>query len=107
AGGPKVRKNVTEEIGRDDHVEAIRIQHEARAQDIDVLLVPLDIGIKRRDFGRALVPPWHADRDAVALCRDRDLFLFTALGEVERKFEDAFAAVPREDGFLQDELAIR
>ena len=40
--GPEVGKNVAEEIGADDDVEAIRKADEMRAQDVDVELVGAD-----------------------------------------------------------------
>ena len=44
-GRPEIRQDVAEQVRRDDDVEAVRLQHEARAQDVDVLLVDGDVGI--------------------------------------------------------------
>src|SRR5947209_112061 len=45
AGGTKVRENVAEEVRGNDDVEPIRMQHEVRGENVDVILVPTDARI--------------------------------------------------------------
>jgi hypothetical protein len=73
-GRAQVAEDVAEQVGGGHHVEALRLQHEARGEDVDVLLVQRDLGVARlADFVGALVPPGHADGDAVALGGHRDV----------------------------------
>ena len=41
AGRAEVGQDVAEQVGRDDHVEAVGMQHELGGEDVDVVLVPL------------------------------------------------------------------
>ena len=56
AGRSEIGQDIAKEIRGHDHVEAIRIQHELRGQDIDVIFVPTDIGIisGHRDHAHAI-----------------------------------------------------
>src|SRR6185312_14273730 len=48
-----------------DHVEPVRMQHEIRGKNIDVIFVPLHLGEFLRHRLHALVPIGHRDGDAV------------------------------------------
>src|SRR5438128_1634261 len=69
AGGAEIRQDVAEQVGRYDDVEPVRMRDEVRGQDIDVELVPADVGILLGHCLDALVPVRHRDRDAVRLGR--------------------------------------
>ena len=45
--GPEVGEDVAEEVRAHDHVEPVRVLHEVRGEDVDVVLVGLDVGILR------------------------------------------------------------
>nr|GFD06915.1 hypothetical protein [Tanacetum cinerariifolium] len=102
----EVGQDVAEQIRRHDHVKAVRLQDEACAEDVDVLLVPRHLGVVRRHECRALVPVRHADGDAVGLGRRRQAFTRACLGEFESEFEDAVDATAREHRFLKHELVV-
>ena len=40
AGRTEIGQDVAKQVGGDHHVEPVRVQHEMRRQDIDVVLVP-------------------------------------------------------------------
>ena len=65
--GPEVGEDVAEQVGGDDHVEAVRVQHHLDRQAVDVVLVGADVGVVLLHLGEALVPVRHGDRDAVRL----------------------------------------
>jgi hypothetical protein len=44
AGRPEVGQDVAEQVAGHHHVEALRLQHEARGEDVDVLLVDRTCG---------------------------------------------------------------
>ena len=106
AGRTQVRQDVAEQVGGHHHVEALGLQHEARGQDVDVLLVGLDVGELLADGVGALVPPRHADGDAVALGGDGELLALAAVGQLEGIAHDAVGAVAGEDRFLDHDLAL-
>src|SRR5207245_2718658 len=56
AGGAEIRQDVAEQVGRYDDVEPVRMRDEVRGQDIDVELVPADVGILLGHRLDALVP---------------------------------------------------
>jgi hypothetical protein len=103
---PQVAQDVAEQVGRGHHVEALRLHHEARRQDVDVLLVPRNVGVARRNFGAALVPPRHRDRDAVALGGQGQRLARPRARQLERKLQQPLAADAREDRRLRDEFAL-
>ncbi|KAG1244562.1 hypothetical protein G6F68_015399 [Rhizopus microsporus] len=106
AGRAQVRQDVAEQVGRNHHVEALRLQHEACRQNVDVLLVGLDVGVVLAHGIGAFVPPRHADGDAIALGGHRQLLAFAAVGQFERVAHDAVGAGARDDGFLDDDFAV-
>jgi len=59
AGRAEVGEDVAEQVRRHHDVEAVRVQHEQRRQDVDVKLVPLDVGEVLRHRLHALVPVRH------------------------------------------------
>ncbi|MNT01221.1 hypothetical protein D3C72_1356780 [compost metagenome] len=48
AGRSQVGENVAEQIRRHHHIETIWLQHEARTENVDVLLVPSDVRVLLR-----------------------------------------------------------
>ena len=104
--GPEVGEDVAEQIRRDDDVERVGLEHEQRRQDIDVELVPLDVGEVLRHRLHALVPVRHRDRDAVRLGRRGEVLLRRLLRQLERELQHAVDADAGEDGLLHDDLAL-
>ena len=105
-GGAQVREDVAKQVGGGHHVKTAGLQHETGCQDVDVLLVQRDLWVVLGDFVRALVPPGHADGDAVALGGQGDVLLGAALGQIKSELEQAVGAVARVDRFLDDDFAV-
>jgi len=63
-------------------------------------------GIALGDVVGALVPPGHADGDAVALGGQGDVFARAALGQLEGVFQQTVGPVARIDRFLDDDFAL-
>jgi hypothetical protein len=59
-----------------------------------------------RGLGRALVPPGHADGDAVALGGHRHVLARAGAGQLEGVVQQPLAAQPGEHRLLQHELAL-
>ena len=59
-GRSNVRQNVAEEVGRDDHVERLRMRNHARRKGVDVIFAKGDVRKIRGHFGYHLVP--HDER---------------------------------------------
>ena len=70
-GGTEVGKNIAEQVTSDNNVEPIGMQNKIRAQNINVIFVDLHLWIIRGHLGDSLIPVWHADKQAVRLCRRR------------------------------------
>src|SRR5687767_12860817 len=64
-GRAEVREDVAEEVGGDNHVEALGVQHHLDGEAVDVILVCLYVTIALLDFGEAFIPVRHGDGDAV------------------------------------------
>ena len=102
----QIRQDVAEQVGTDNDIEPIRVLHEVRAQNIDVVLVGTDVGILRGHLGEAFVPVWHGVDDAVRLGGGRDVFLRPGHCQFEGVFDDAVGAVAGEHALLGDEFAV-
>src|SRR6266480_1571605 len=105
-GGSEVRENVAEQVRCYDDIEPLRLQDEARTQNIDVLLVPRDLWIVACDLRGACIPPGHADSHAIALGGHSDMLVWSLLSQVKCKLQLALSAMWREDRFLDDKLAL-
>src|SRR5262249_42266132 len=60
-GGAEVGQDVAEEVRGDDHVEALRVEHDLDGQAVDVVLVGLHLGKLLAHGREALVPVRHGD----------------------------------------------
>ena len=80
--------------------------HEVRGQDVDVVLVHRDVGVRGGHRLDPFVPVGHRDRDAVALGGRGQVLLGPALREVEGVLEDAVDPDPGHHGFLDDGFAV-
>ncbi|SVK54236.1 Uncharacterised protein [Acinetobacter baumannii] len=105
AGRAEIRQNIAEQVGGDHHVEAFGVQHEARAQNIDVLFVPGDIRVLARHLRHALIPVRHADGHAIGLGGGGQAFARALLRQLKGVLEDAVHALTGEDRFLDHHLA--
>lgn len=103
---PEVGDDVPEKVGSDHHVEALRLQHEARAQGVDVLLVPAHLRELLRHLGRACVPPRHAHRHAIALGRHGQVLARALAGLLESEAQHTVGAVAGEHRLLHHHLAL-
>ena len=65
----EIGENVAEQVGRDDHVERVRMRDHAGGQRIDVILAPFHRGVIGRDRFHALIPEHHAVLQCVRFCR--------------------------------------
>src|SRR5438067_881604 len=99
AGRTEIGQDVAEQIRTDEDIEPIRMAHEMRGQDVDVVLVGLDLGIVLADRGEALVPERHCMDDAVRLGRRGDV-LFARLRQLEGVAHDPVAAAAGEHRLL-------
>ena len=72
-----------------------------------MLLVQRDFGVALGDIVGALVPPGHADGDAVAFGGQRHVLARAALRQVEGELQQAVGAVARVDRLLDHDLAVR
>jgi hypothetical protein len=72
-GRGEVAEDVAEQVRADDHVEARRVEHDLRAQRVDVLLAPLDVRVPGCALAHDLVPERHRVHDPVGLRRRRDV----------------------------------
>ena len=92
AGRTEIGEDIAEQIRADHDVEPVRMQHEVRGENVDVVLVPLHLRIILRHRLHALVPIGHRDRDAVGLGRRGQVLLRPRLRQLEREFQDAVDA---------------
>ncbi|MNM77006.1 hypothetical protein D3C81_888480 [compost metagenome] len=106
AGRSQVGQNVAEQIRRHHHIETIWLQHEARTENVDVLLVPSDVRVLRGHCRRALIPVGHADGNAVGLGGRGQTFARPGLGQIEGELENPVYAAPGEYRLLQHELML-
>src|SRR5205085_11414514 len=88
------------------HGEALRLQHEAGGQDVDVLLVDGDLGVVLADRIGTAGPPRHADGDAVAFGGDRQVLARARLRQIVGVPQHAVGAEPAEHRFLDHDLAL-
>ncbi len=100
AGRAKIGENITEQIGADDHVKPLRLQHEAGAENIDMLLVPADLGIVFGHLLHPLIPVGHADGQPVGFCRRGQRFARAALRQLEGVAQDTVNAPAGKDRLL-------
>ncbi len=106
ASRAEVRENVTEQVRCHHHVELVGAQHEQRRQNVDVILVPLDVGIVLRHRFHALVPVRHGDRDAVGLRRGRQMLLRRLASELKGELQHAIDADTAHHRLLHHDLAL-
>src|SRR3984893_13594018 len=106
AGRPEIRKNVAEQVRADHDVEPVRMQHEIRGENVDVIFVPLYLGVVFGHRLDAFVPIRHGDRNAVGLRRRGQVLLGPRLRQFERELQDAIDADPGHHGLLRDEFAV-
>src|SRR3974390_3123004 len=106
ASRAQIREDVAEQIGSDDHIEAVRIEHELRRQGINVIPIGTNVRKLRPDVLNTLVPIGHADVDAVRFCRRSQMLLAAAARKFEGIAHDAVDAEARHDRLLYDELAV-
>src|SRR3546814_8886874 len=78
-----------------------------RAQGVDVVLVPPDVGKALRHLLDPAVPIGHGDRDAVRLCGRGQVLRPAAGRELEGEAEDAVDADAAHHRLLDDDLALR
>ena len=71
-GGAEVGQDVAEEVGGDDHVEAVGAQHHARRERVHEHALVADAGMARGHLGGDLVPEHVAVARGVRLGRARD-----------------------------------
>ena len=102
----EVGEDVAEQVGADHHVEPVRVAHEMRRQDVDVILVRLDVRVLLAHLGEALVPEWHGVDDAVRLGGRGHVLLLRRAGEVEGELEDTVDALAGEDRLLNGHLVV-
>src|SRR5213593_1199468 len=81
----EIRQDVAEQVGCHHDVEPVRMLDEVSREDVDVELVPADVGILPGHRLHALVPVRHGDRDAVRLRRRRQVLLRALAGQLERE----------------------
>src|ERR1035441_2351646 len=106
AGGAEVGEDVAEEIGGDDDVEAVGVEHEVGSEDVDVVLVPGYRGEGFADRLDALVPEGHGDGDAIGFGGGGEVFFLAALRERECEVEDAVDADAGHHGLLHNDFAV-
>ena len=70
-GRTEVGENIAEQVGADHHVKTLRLQHEAGAQNINMLFIPFHLRVFLRHRFDALVPEGHADGQTVGFGRRR------------------------------------
>ena len=78
-GRAEIGEDIAEQIGADHHVKTFRLQHEAGAQNINVLLIPFHLRVVLRHRFDALVPEGHADGQTVGFGRRGQGFARAAL----------------------------
>ncbi|CSS33705.1 Uncharacterised protein [Shigella sonnei] len=61
AGRAKIGKDIAKQIGRHHHIEAFRLHHKTRAENINMLLVPADLRVILGHCFHSLIPVRHAD----------------------------------------------
>ena len=88
-------------------LKRVGLEHEQRRQDVDVELVPLDVGEVLRHLLHALVPVRHGDGDAVRLGGGGQMLLRRLAGELEGELQHAVDADAAHHRFLHDHLARR
>src|SRR5439155_8765799 len=105
AGGAEIRQDVAEQVGRYDDVEPVGMRDEVRGQDIDVELVPADVGILLGHRLDALVPVRHRDRDAVRLGRGGQSLLRPLSGQFECEFQNPINSLSGKARLLKYDFA--
>ena len=103
----EIGEDVAKQVGCHHHIKALRTEHKARGQDIDVVFVGAHLGVMTSHGFHPLVPVRHADRDPVGLGRRGQVLLRPALGKLEGVLQDAIHAAACEDRFLQHRFALR
>ncbi|KAF5276629.1 hypothetical protein FQA39_LY18567 [Lamprigera yunnana] len=97
-GRAQVAQDVAKQVGGGHHIKAPRLQHKAGGEDVDVLLVQRHIGVGAANRVCTLVPPGHADGDAVGLGGQRQGEIAADEGKARRRMACgkavARAAVP-------------
>jgi len=106
AGRAEIGENIAEQVGSDDHIKAIRLKHEQRGENIDVILVPFNVGEILRHGFDALVPERHGDGDAVRLGGGGEMLLRRLACELEGEFQHAIDADARHHRFLHHDFTL-
>src|SRR5699024_9832256 len=52
----QIRQNITKQIGRYDHIKKLRLQHKTCRHNIDVMLIPTDLGVFFSNFSQPFIP---------------------------------------------------
>lgn len=102
----KVGQDVAEEIGRDDDIEPVQIKDEMCTEDVDVVLVPADIGEFRSQRFDPCVSIWHGDGNTVGLGGRCQVLTLPLLGKFERIAHYPIYADAGHDSFLQGEFPL-
>ena len=95
----EIREDIAEQVAAHHHVEPVRMLHEVRAQDIDMVALGLHVRVLRGGSGEALVPIGHGVDDSVRLGRRRDAASSCA-GELEGVAHHPVDALAGEDALL-------
>ena len=103
-GAREIAQDVGVQVGRDDHVQALGLQHHARGHGVDQLLVGRDARKLGRGLGKHLVPQHHAVALRVGLGHQRQVPPGPALRQGEGEAHDPPAAGPREHRGLDADL---
>jgi hypothetical protein len=93
----EIAENVGMQVGRDDRIDRLRLQHHARRHRVDEFLVDADFGIVLADERGDLVPEHHAVALRVRFGDDREMPPRPRPRHIEGEAHDALDADAGED----------
>ena len=98
-----VGQDVPEQVAGDDHVQLLRVEHEARRQRVHVLVLDADLGVLLAHQRDDLVPEHHGVVEGVRLGAGDELLL-ALHRQVEGVADDALGALAGEERGLGHDL---